>query len=116
MSIQDLMQEEMNIVTIIIFGKHNPIVQRKTGFEKHSDNGEAGTCLGNWAFLASLGYGKPQQAAWWQAGSRSAPGRPSLTAPAPSPTNDTKLALSMSIQMPKQKIRLPRTWGKEIRM
>jgi hypothetical protein len=31
--------------------------------------------------------------------------------PAPSPTKDTKLVLSMSIQMPKQKIRLPRTWG-----
>lgn len=29
---------------------------------------------------------------------------------APSPTKDTKLVLSMSIQMPKQKIRLPRTW------
>lgn len=35
-------------------------------------------------------------------------------APAPSPTKDTKLVLSMSIQMPKQKIRLPRTWWEEM--
>lgn len=42
-----------------------------------------------------------------------APGRPTRTAPAPLPTKDTKLVLSMSIQMPKQKIRLPRTWGEE---
>lgn len=33
---------------------------------------------------------------------------------APSPTKDTKLVLSMSIQMPKQKIRLPRTWQEEM--
>lgn len=38
-----------------------------------------------------------------------APGRPSLLHPAPSPTKDTKLVLSMRIQTPKQKIRLPRT-------
>lgn len=36
-------------------------------------------------------------------------------APAPSPTKDTKLVLSMSIQMPKQKIRLPRTKKKRLK-
>lgn len=43
------------------------------------------------------------------------PGRPAPTALAPSPTNDTKLVLSTSIQIPKQKIRLPRTFGEERR-
>lgn len=42
--------------------------------------------------------------------------RPLPGALAPSPTKDTKLVLSMSIQMPKQKIRLPRTWREEMRI
>lgn len=36
--------------------------------------------------------------------------------PGPLPTNDTKLVLSTSIQIPKQKIRLPRTCGEEKRI
>ena len=116
------------MATIIVIGMHNLFARGRSWGSVAVALARSGAELKirqeSWAPWASLGWERPQESPRRGALFIPAPGRPlhplrpnaptqPWTASAPLPTKDTKLVLSTSIQMPKQKIRLPRTWGEE---